>query len=229
MWATSRPRSWLLPTIFAAAAIALCAGAEPAARRRPNLGGLAAKGAGGSSNEESLGSQLLNAVLSNDLEGAAAIFAGVSASQAVRLSNAIDWRGKSVLMHAASRNHAEMAKLLIEQKARVDAADYTGGATALMLAARPPVEETTRVRQLQAELAALREELRGKDEEREKAVRSLRQEHNRVKAGLENRVRVAEGLPAKGAVPGGGGRVKELERQVCTLSFQLTNAPMTVS
>ena len=29
-----------------------------------------------------------------------------------------------------------MAKLLIDQKARVDAADYTGGATALMLAAR---------------------------------------------------------------------------------------------
>ena len=86
----------------------------------------------------------------------------------MRLANAIDWRGKSVLMHASyvppratiqfqprhlpraalarflfvllslrsSRNHAEMAKLLIEQKARVDAADYTGGATALMLAAR---------------------------------------------------------------------------------------------
>jgi ankyrin repeat protein len=36
----------------------------------------------------------------------------------------------------SSRNHAEMAKLLIAQKARVDAADYTGGATALMLAAR---------------------------------------------------------------------------------------------
>lgn len=29
-----------------------------------------------------------------------------------------------------------MVKLLIENKARVDAADYTGGATALMLAAR---------------------------------------------------------------------------------------------
>ena len=75
-------------------------------------------------------------MLANDLEAATAVFAGVSSSQAVRLANAIDWRGKSVLMHAASRNHAEMAKLLVAQKARVDAADYTGGATALMLAAR---------------------------------------------------------------------------------------------
>ena len=58
----------------------------------------------------------------------------VSSSQAVRLANAIDWRGKSVLMHASARNHAEMAKLLIEQKARVDAADEYGR-TALFLAA----------------------------------------------------------------------------------------------
>ena len=40
--------------------------------------------------------------------GASAIFETVSESQAVRLANAIDWRGKSVLMHAASRDFAEM-------------------------------------------------------------------------------------------------------------------------
>ena len=116
------------------AAILLC-GAADTQRRRPSLSGQNAASKD-SSSEESLGSQLLTAVLSDDLEAAAAIFKSVSASQAVRLSNAIDWRGKSVLMHASSRNHAEMAKLLIDQKARVDAADYTGGATALMLAAR---------------------------------------------------------------------------------------------
>ena len=64
------------------------------------------------------------------------IFERVSGAQAVRLANAIDWRGKSVLMHAASRDHAQMAELLLSHQARVDAADYTGGATALMLAAR---------------------------------------------------------------------------------------------
>ena len=40
--------------------------------------------------------------------GASAIVETVSESQAVRLANAIDWRGKSVLMHAASRDFAEM-------------------------------------------------------------------------------------------------------------------------
>ena len=81
---------WLLAALLAC-------GAVDTQRRRPNLNGVANKG----NSEESLGSQLLSAVLADDLEGAAAIFAGVSASQAVRLSNAIDWRGKSVLMHAA--------------------------------------------------------------------------------------------------------------------------------
>lgn len=90
----------------------------------------------GSDQEESLGSQLLNAVLSNDIPAATAIFDSVSTAQAVRLANAIDWRGKSVLMHAASHNFGGMVRLLIEHKARVDASDYTGGATALMLAAR---------------------------------------------------------------------------------------------
>ena len=69
-------------------------------RRRPSLNNAATK-SGGAHSEESLGSQLLTAVLSDDLEAAAAIFTSVSASQAVRLANAIDWRGKSVLMHAS--------------------------------------------------------------------------------------------------------------------------------
>lgn len=77
----------------------LVCGAADTQRRRPSLNGNAASK--GSSSEESLGSQLLTAVLADDLESAAAIFASVSASQAVRLSNAIDWRGKSVLMHAS--------------------------------------------------------------------------------------------------------------------------------
>ena len=77
-------------------ALALC-GAADTQRRRPSLNAASGKGA----NEESLGSQLLTAVLSNDLEGAASIFASVRASQGVRLANAIDWRGKSVLMHAS--------------------------------------------------------------------------------------------------------------------------------
>lgn len=77
--------------------ITLCSAADTQ-RRRPSLNSAAqSKG----SSEESLGSQLLTAVLTNDLEGAAQIFTTVSASQAVRLSNAIDWRGKSVLMHAS--------------------------------------------------------------------------------------------------------------------------------
>ena len=64
------------------------------------------------------------------------IFQTVSGAQAVRLANAIDWRGKSVLMHAANKNHHEIVQVLVDNKARVDAADYTGGATAMMLAAR---------------------------------------------------------------------------------------------
>ena len=68
-------------------------------RRRPSLNNAASKS--GAHSEESLGSQLLTAVLSDDLEAAAAIFTSVSASQGVRLANAIDWRGKSVLMHAS--------------------------------------------------------------------------------------------------------------------------------
>ena len=110
------------------------------ARRRPPLSGQQqasgkAAAPARSRGEESLGSTLLTAVLANDLEAAAAVFA---ASAALGLSpcRAIDWRDKSVLMHAASRNHGDMVKLLVGQKARVDAADYTGGATALMLAAR---------------------------------------------------------------------------------------------
>ena len=47
----------------------------------------------------------------------------------MRLANAIDWRGKSVLMHAASRDHAEMVALLVQHNARVEATDYTGGMT----------------------------------------------------------------------------------------------------
>ena len=67
---------------------------------------------------------------------AEAIFGSVAAAQSMRLANAIDWRGKSVLMHAASRDHADMIGLLVRHKARVEATDYTGGMTALMLAAR---------------------------------------------------------------------------------------------
>ena len=95
----------------------------------------------------------------NDVQQAEAIFGSVAAAQSMRLANAIDWRGKSVLMHAASRDHAGMvellvrhkspnphlspftltltlAELLVRHKARVEATDYTGGMTALMLAAR---------------------------------------------------------------------------------------------
>ena len=75
-------------------------------------------------------------MLSNDVQQAEAIFGSVAAAQSMRLANAIDWRGKSVLMHAASRDHAEMVALLVQHNARVEATDYTGGMTALMLAAR---------------------------------------------------------------------------------------------
>jgi hypothetical protein len=84
-----------------ALALSLCGAAEPVARRRPSLSSATAATSSKAANEESLGSQLLSAVLLDDLAAAAAIFAGVSASQAVRLANAIDWRGKSVLMHAS--------------------------------------------------------------------------------------------------------------------------------
>ena len=85
---------------------------------------------------EQLGSNLLTAVLANDVAAVSTIFQTVSGAQAVRLANAIDWRGKSVLMHAANKNHHEIVQVLVDNKARVDAADYTGGATAMMLAAR---------------------------------------------------------------------------------------------
>lgn len=123
----------LATTVFIVLTIGAADGQRSRSRSSPSLGGMASRG---SNSEESLGSQLLSAVLSNDLEAAGSIFAGVSSSQAVRLANAIDWRGKSVLMHAASRDLADMGKLLVSHKARVDASDYTGGATALMLAAR---------------------------------------------------------------------------------------------
>ena len=122
-----KPTSWLG---LALAALALYVGAAEPTRKGKAVAN------GGKDTEESLGSQLLSAVVTDDLAKAAAIFGGVSASQAVRLSNAIDWRGKSVLMHAAQKNLAPMAQLLIQHKARLDAADYTNGATALMLAAR---------------------------------------------------------------------------------------------
>jgi len=86
--------------------------------------------------EESLGSQLLTAVMADDLAGASAVFASAAPDQTARLANAIDWRGKSVLMHAASRNYATLVALLLQNEARPDAADYSAGATALMLAAR---------------------------------------------------------------------------------------------
>ena len=50
--------------------------------------------------EESLGSQLLTAVLSYDPEGAAIFFARVRASQAVRTCHAIDWQ--SIVVHVVS-------------------------------------------------------------------------------------------------------------------------------
>jgi ankyrin repeat protein len=123
----------VLVVLFALGSLAI------AQKQRPSLSGVATSAKGGSSSsssEESLGSQLLSSVIANDIDTAVGLFGGVSAAQAVRLANAIDWRGKSVLMHAASRDFADMVKLLVENKARVDAADYTGGATALMLAAR---------------------------------------------------------------------------------------------
>ena len=120
-------RTSSLASAITLAVVALCGAAEPARRGRPSAGG--GGGAGAAPSEESLGSQLLSAVVSDDLAAAAAIFGSVSASQAVRLSNAIDWRGKSVLMHAAQKNLAPMASLLIQHKARLDAADYTNGAT----------------------------------------------------------------------------------------------------
>ena len=73
--------------------------------------------------------QLQTAVLANDVAAATKIFSTVAGTQGVRLANAIDWRGKSVLMHAASRDHAEMVALLVQHNARVEATDYTGGMT----------------------------------------------------------------------------------------------------
>ena len=109
---------------------AVCAVADA---KRPSL---SSAGKSTTVQEEGLGSQLLSAVLSDDVSQAAEIFAGASAGERVRLANAIDWRGKSVLMHASSRNFHQMVELLIQHNARVDASDYSGGATALMLAAR---------------------------------------------------------------------------------------------
>ena len=125
-----------MPSTRVLVALVALLGQANAQSRRPSLSSLASSKGSSNNQEESLGSQLLSAVLSDNLPAANTIFESVSAAQAVRLANAIDWRGKSVLMHAASHDHAEMVKLLIEQKARVDASDYTGGATALMLAAR---------------------------------------------------------------------------------------------
>ena len=50
------------------------------------------------------------------MQQAEAIFGSVAAAQSMRLANAIDWRGKSVLMHAASRDHAGMVELLVRHK-----------------------------------------------------------------------------------------------------------------
>ena len=115
--------------------LALCMLLGAADAQRPKLSSGAA-GSKGSSQDESLGSQLLSTVISNDVKQAETIFASVTAAQSMRLANAIDWRGKSVLMHAASRDHANMVDLLVKNKARIEATDYTGGMTALMLAAR---------------------------------------------------------------------------------------------
>ena len=115
------------------ASVLLCALLGAATAQRPKLSAATSKS---SSQDESLGSQLLSTVLSNDVKQAEAIFSSVAAAQSMRLANAIDWRGKSVLMHAASRDHADMVDLLVQNKARVEATDYTGGMTALMLAAR---------------------------------------------------------------------------------------------
>ena len=60
-----------------------------------------------SAQEDGYGSQLLSAVLMNDLDQADAIFSVATGAQSVRLANAIDWRGKTVLMHAASRDFAD--------------------------------------------------------------------------------------------------------------------------
>ena len=101
--------------------VALLAAALPAYAKSPN----------------SLGKELLSAVLADDVLAAASIFAQSEPAEANRLANAMDWRGKSVLMHAASRDFPKIVKLLLQNKARPDASDYSaGGVTALMLAAR---------------------------------------------------------------------------------------------
>lgn len=101
--------------------VALLAAALPASAKSPN----------------SLGKELLSAVLADDVLAAASIFAQSEPAEANRLANAMDWRGKSVLMHAASRDFPKIVKLLLQNKARPDASDYSaGGVTALMLAAR---------------------------------------------------------------------------------------------
>ena len=79
------------------------------------------------SREENLGSQLLSAVVNADVVAAAAVFMAAPADAVSRLANAIDWRGKSVLMHAASRNHEKLVRLLLAREARPDAADYSAG------------------------------------------------------------------------------------------------------
>eukprot|EP00962_Isochrysis_galbana_P051353 scaffold22753_cov108-Isochrysis_galbana.AAC.2 len=84
----------LLATCFVSAEIAASNAIDAAA----------AVPGGEESAEESLGSHLLSAVLADDLEAASTVFAAAEPEQASRLANAIDWRGKSVLMHAASRN-----------------------------------------------------------------------------------------------------------------------------
>ena len=86
--------------------------------------------------DDTAGASLLNAVLEDDEARVEQIFASVPAARSKVLANAIDWRGKTVLMHAAARDLPRMITLLLEHQARVDTADYTGGATALMLAAR---------------------------------------------------------------------------------------------
>ena len=83
------------------------------------------------------GTLLASAGLADDVIAAASIFAQSEPAEANRLANAMDWRGKSVLMHAASRDFPKIVKLLLQNKARPDASDYSaGGVTALMLAAR---------------------------------------------------------------------------------------------
>jgi hypothetical protein len=88
---------------------------------------------------------------------------------------------------------------------------------ALLSAVRPKPEESEHVRSLEKQVSKLKQDLKAKDDEKEATVRSLRQEHEKVKSQYDSQLKRARAQAASASGGSKSSRVKELEQQIADL------------